>query len=182
MRSARVVSTVTRMMLGASAHATRAMRRMKKRKAHRIRTKREFTRGKLPGAIRGSRKSERNRKPKLHVALGARTQDRVQPNAYIRCGEERSEPTGACTRDGVIRSAVDVTSSNVATRSGKHCVIQDVKHLPLKLDVVAFAELKTLKQSHVQLGNARLTYAVPGTITEARLGYRKGSHIKELMS
>src|SRR5437773_362530 len=107
MRSARVVSTVTRMMFGASAQVKRAMRRMKKRKAHRIRTKREFTRGKLPGAIRGSRKSERNRKPKLHVALGARTQDRVQPNAYIRCGEERSEPTGACTRDGVIRSAVD---------------------------------------------------------------------------
>src|ERR1700693_3455045 len=98
MRSARVVSTVTKTMFGASACAARLTLRITRRRANRerhIRGEKGVYHLQTPWWQARSQSRpiglERQFHSELHVTLSPRAEDGIKPEAHIRCGKECAE-------------------------------------------------------------------------------------------
>src|SRR5205823_5522635 len=139
MRSARVVSTVITMILGASAGAVAwnpSTARSRRRARLRIKTKGEFTIGKPPLRMcRGQlcRRSEHELESELHITLSAGAQDGVQATANVRSGEECREAAAIYVAGFVL----------------KHGAIQNIKNGPIELHCITLSEFEILENAHV---------------------------------
>src|SRR6202040_4262491 len=81
---------------------------------------------------------------KLHVALRASSQNRVETQPHVRRCKECSKSR----------------RTNISRVIRKHRAVQNIKYFPTESHRVTFGKLESLKQSHVELRNAWLPQAV----------------------
>src|SRR5437879_12052122 len=110
--------------------------------------------------------SEVDGEAELHVALRTGTENGVEAEADIRSSEEFPE----------------AAAGELARFVGEHGMIEHVEYFPLKLHCITLAELKALKQPHVELRNAGLAKSVSSSIAKAPdHRYRERARVKKLV-